>query len=89
MDWRIPEKLKKGVSYARFSITLRSMNGNVKVSRPESRLARALAGDPTTVLNCANAADSRNARVRRVNGNQVRWMRRSLDLPEIAYSLEV
>ena len=30
MDWRIPEKLKKGVSYARFSTTLRSMNGNVK-----------------------------------------------------------
>jgi hypothetical protein len=22
MDWRIPEKLKKGVSYARFSTTL-------------------------------------------------------------------
>jgi transposase InsO family protein len=30
MDWRIPEKLKKGVSYARFSIILRSRNGNVK-----------------------------------------------------------
>jgi hypothetical protein len=39
MDWRIPEKLKKGVSYARFSTTLRSMNGDVKVSRSESRLA--------------------------------------------------
>jgi hypothetical protein len=31
MDWRIPEKLKKGVSYARFSVTLRSMNCNVNV----------------------------------------------------------
>jgi hypothetical protein len=30
MDWRIPEKLKKGVSYARFLISLRSMNSNVK-----------------------------------------------------------
>ena len=32
MDWRIPEKLKKGVSYARFLITLHSMNANVKGS---------------------------------------------------------
>jgi len=32
MDWRIPEKLKKRVSYARFLVTLRSMNGNVKGS---------------------------------------------------------
>ena len=32
MDWRIPEKLKKGVSYARFLITLRSITGNVKGS---------------------------------------------------------
>ena len=30
MDWRIPEKLKKGVSYTQFSIILGSMNGNVK-----------------------------------------------------------
>ncbi len=30
MDWRIPEKLKKGVSYSQFSIILGSMNGNVK-----------------------------------------------------------
>jgi hypothetical protein len=47
MDWRIPEKLKKGVSYARFSITLRSINGNVKEVgslRPENGCYSALGG---------------------------------------------
>jgi hypothetical protein len=30
MDWRIPEKLKKRVSYSRFTRTLRSMTCDVK-----------------------------------------------------------
>ena len=30
MDWRIPEKLKKGVSYTQFLIIVGSMNRNVK-----------------------------------------------------------
>ena len=46
MDWRIPEKLKKGVSYARFLIALRSMNDNVK--------GLVVANQPTTTKVCVH-----------------------------------